>query len=234
MHTYIRHICAPVHVQVLRSTVQNLRHYILGGCDALVCCFSLQRAKEGRLLLNEVVGGMVMWFRTLAESVVGIKIDHGVTLEGPVPGVSPGSVEGVSLSFFLLWVKLSESGRSGESRCPGKNLENITTIFKDLMKDSLEFFYIFCTCCFTSFLTSFYLPYSTRVDQHDAKKSMFYETSPLPPCMAQEFAMLYDTLWHIQGRSCRAQGRSCRGQGRSCRGQGRSCRQYRHTYIRHI
>ena len=28
--------------------------------------------------------GMVMWFRTLAESVVGIKIDHGVTLEGPV------------------------------------------------------------------------------------------------------------------------------------------------------
>ena len=43
-----------------------------------------------------------MWFRTLAESVVGIKIDHGVTLEGPVPGVSPGSVEGVSLSFFLL------------------------------------------------------------------------------------------------------------------------------------
>ena len=129
---------------------------------------------------------------------------------------------------------MSESRRSGDSRCPGKNLENITTIFKDLMKDSLEFFYIFCTCCFTSFLTSFYLPYSTRVDQHDAKKSMFYETSPLPPCMAQEFAMLYDTLWHIQGRSCRAQGRSCRGQGRSCRGQGRSCRQYRHTYIRHI
>ena len=26
MHTYIRHICAPVHVQVLRSTLQNLRH----------------------------------------------------------------------------------------------------------------------------------------------------------------------------------------------------------------
>ena len=102
MHTYIRHICAPVHLQVLRSTLQNLRHYILGGCDALVCCFSLQRAKEGRLLLNEVVGGMVMWFRTLAESVVGIKIDHDVTLEGPVLRATPGSVEGVSLSFFLL------------------------------------------------------------------------------------------------------------------------------------
>ena len=70
--------------------------------DALVCCFSLQRAKEGRLLLNEVVGGMVMWFRTLAESVVGIKIDHDVTLEGPVLRATPGSVEGVSLSFFLL------------------------------------------------------------------------------------------------------------------------------------
>ena len=28
---------------------------------------------------------MVMWFRTLAESVVGIEIDHhGVTLKGPV------------------------------------------------------------------------------------------------------------------------------------------------------
>ena len=80
MHTYIRHICAPVHVQVLRSTLQNLRHYILGGCDALVCCFSLQRAEEGRLLLNEVVGGMVMWFRTLAESVVGIKIKGGVLI----------------------------------------------------------------------------------------------------------------------------------------------------------
>ena len=105
-------------------------------------------------------------------------------------------------------------GRSWESRCPGKNLENIATIFKDLMKDSLESFYIFWTCCFTSFLTSFYLYYSTRVDQH-AKKSMFYEISTLPPCMAQEFyvpwnlscrsllhgfAMLYDTLWHIQGR----------------------------------
>ena len=32
---------------------------------------------------------------------------------------------------------------------------------------------------------------------------MFRETSPVPFCMAQEFAMLYDTLWHIQGRSCR-------------------------------
>ena len=31
---------------------------------------------------------------------------------------------------------------------------------------------------------------------------------------------LYDTLWHIQGRSCRAQGRSCRAQGRSCRARG--------------
>ena len=34
-----------------------------------------------------------------------------------------------------------------------------------------------------SFLTSFYLYYSTGVDQH-AKKSMFYETSPVPYCMA--------------------------------------------------
>ena len=106
MHTYIRHICAPVHVQVLRSTLQNLRHYTLGGCDALVCCFSLQRAKEGRLLLNEVVGGMVMWFRTLAESVFGIKIelDHGVTLEGPVMFLEylQAVLRGVSLSFFLL------------------------------------------------------------------------------------------------------------------------------------
>ena len=38
-----------------------------------------------------------MWlpgFRTLAESVVGIKVDHGVTLEGPVLRASSGSVEG--------------------------------------------------------------------------------------------------------------------------------------------
>ena len=38
--------------------------------------------------------GMIMWFRTLTESVVDIKIDHGVTLEGPVLRASPGSVEG--------------------------------------------------------------------------------------------------------------------------------------------
>ena len=36
-----------------------------------------------------------MWFRTLAESVVGVEIDHGVTLEGPVFRASPGSVKGV-------------------------------------------------------------------------------------------------------------------------------------------
>ena len=44
---------------------------------------------------------LVMWFRTLAESVVGIEIDHGVTLEGPVAVLraSPGSVEGVSLAY---------------------------------------------------------------------------------------------------------------------------------------
>ena len=34
-----------------------------------------------------------MWFRTLAESVVGIEIGHGVTLEGPVLRASPGSAE---------------------------------------------------------------------------------------------------------------------------------------------
>ena len=114
MHTYIRPICAPVHVQILRSTLQNLRHYILGGRDALVCCFSLQRAKEGRLLLNEVVGGMVMWFRTLAESVVGIKIDHGVTLEGPVLRATPGSVKGgvlILLSAVVKVVRIEEELR---------------------------------------------------------------------------------------------------------------------------
>ena len=85
------------------SKTSDTIFWVATGCDALVCCFSLQRAKEGRLLLNEVFGGMVMWFRTLAESVVGIEIDHGVTLEGPVLRSSPGSVEGVSLiSFFLL------------------------------------------------------------------------------------------------------------------------------------
>ena len=36
--------------------------------------------------------GLEPW--SLAESVVGIKIDHGVTLEGPVLRASPGSVEG--------------------------------------------------------------------------------------------------------------------------------------------
>ena len=45
-----------------------------------------------------------MWFRTLAESVFGIKIDHGVTLDGPVLRADLQAVlRGVSLlSFFLL------------------------------------------------------------------------------------------------------------------------------------
>ena len=102
-------------------------------------------------------------------------------------------------------------------------MENITTIFKDLMKDSLESFNIFCTCCFTSFLTSFYLPYSTRVDQHDAKKSMFYEieTSPLPPCMVQEFAMLYDiyTMAHT-GAQLSGSGEQLSGSGAQLSGPG--------------
>ena len=71
MHTYIRHICAPVHVQVLRSTLQNLRHYILGGCDALVCCFSLQRAKEdfSSMRLSEAwLCGLEPWLRALLVS----------------------------------------------------------------------------------------------------------------------------------------------------------------------
>ena len=63
--------------------------------------------KVARLLLNEVVRGMVMWFRTLAESVVGIKIDHGVTLEGPVLRATPGSVEGGSP-----WTGVGEGLRS--------------------------------------------------------------------------------------------------------------------------
>ena len=51
---------------------------------------------------------LVMWFnfRTLAESVVGIEIDHGVTLEGPVAQLFLEHLQavsrGVSLSFFLL------------------------------------------------------------------------------------------------------------------------------------
>ena len=74
-----------------------------------------------------------------------------------------------------------------------------------------------------------------RVDQH-AKKSMFYETSPLQPCMAQEFAMLYDTLWHWAhtGAQLSGSGAQLSGSGAQLSGSGRSCRQYRHTYIRHI
>ena len=33
------------------------------------------------LLFREHVRGMVMWFRTLAESVVRIEVDHGMTLD---------------------------------------------------------------------------------------------------------------------------------------------------------
>ena len=109
MHTYSAYVisaplCMYRSLEAPSKTSDTI--FDLGSCDALVCCFSLQRTKEGRLLLNEVVGGMVMWFRTLAESVVGIKIDHGVTLEGPVLRASQlqAVFRGVSLFrfFFLL------------------------------------------------------------------------------------------------------------------------------------
>ena len=115
-----------------------------------------------------------MWFRSLAESVFGIKIDHGVTLEGPVLGASPGSVEGgvlILLSAVGKVVRIEEELRIS---LPRQKLGKHNNHFKDLMKDSLESFYIFCTCCFTSFLTLFYLHYSTRVVDQHAKKSMFY------------------------------------------------------------
>ena len=98
-----------------------------------------------------------MWFRTLAESVVGIEIDHGVTLEGPVLRATPGSVEGGVLILFSAVGKVVRIEEELRISLPRPKLGNITTIFKDLMKDSLESFYIFCTCCFTSFLTSSYL-----------------------------------------------------------------------------
>ena len=103
-----------------------------------------------------------MWFRTLAESVVGIEIDLGV--EGPVLRASPGSVEGgvlILLSAVGKVVRIEEELRIS---LPGQKLEKHNN----------------------HFLNVILLHYSTRVDQH-AKKSMFYETSPLPPCMAQEF-----------------------------------------------
>ena len=87
MHTYIRHICAPVHVQLSLEAPSKTSDTIFW--VAVMRWSAALRAKEDRLLLNEVVGGMVMWFRTLAVSVVGIKIDHGVTLEGPVLRASP-------------------------------------------------------------------------------------------------------------------------------------------------
>ena len=96
--------------------------YILGGCDALVCCFSLQRAEESRLLLNEVVGGMVMWFITLAESVVGIEVDHGVTLEGPVLRASPGSVEGGVLIIISAVGKVVRIEEELRISLPGQRL----------------------------------------------------------------------------------------------------------------
>ena len=50
---------------------------------------------------------------------------------------------------------------------------------------------------------------------------MLYETSPLPPCMAQEFAMLYDTLWHIRtGAQLSGSGAQLSGSGAQLSGSG--------------
>ena len=63
--------------------------------------------------------------------------------------------------------------------------------------------------------------YSTRVVDQHAKKSMFYETSPLPPCMAQEFAMLYDTLYMAHtGAQLSGSGAQLSGSGAQLSGSG--------------
>ena len=72
-----------------------------------------------------------MWFRTLAESVVGIEIDLGVTLEGPVLRASqlPGSVEGgvlILLSAVGKVVRIEEELRIS---LPGQKLEKHTNHF---------------------------------------------------------------------------------------------------------
>ena len=65
-----------------------------------------------------------MWFRTLAESVVGIEIDHGVTLEGPVLRASPGSVEGGVLNILLSAVgKVVRIEEELRISLPGQKLE---------------------------------------------------------------------------------------------------------------
>ena len=69
------------------------------------------------------------WFRTLAESVVGIKIDHGVTLEGPVLKASPGSVEGVLFSAVGKVVRIEEELRISLPR------QKTWKTQQDLMKD---------------------------------------------------------------------------------------------------
>ena len=71
-----------------------------------------------------------------------------MTLEGPVLRASPGSVEGGVLILFSAVGKVVRIEEELRISLPRQNLENITTIFKDLMKDLFESFYIFCTCCF--------------------------------------------------------------------------------------
>ena len=71
---------------------------------------------------------MVMWFRTLAESVVGIEIGHGVKLEGPVLRASPGSVEGgvlILLSAVGKVVRIQEELRIS---LPGKNAQEFAML----------------------------------------------------------------------------------------------------------
>ena len=90
---------------------------------------------DSRLLLNEVVRGMVMWFRTLAESVVGIEIDLGV--EGPVLRASPGSVEGgvlILLSAVGKVVRIEEELRIS---LPGQKLEKHNNHFLNVILRSL-------------------------------------------------------------------------------------------------
>ena len=67
---------------------------------------------------------LVMWFRTLAESVVGIEIDHGVTLEGPVAVLraSPGSVEGGVLILLSAVGKVVRIGEELRISLPRQKL----------------------------------------------------------------------------------------------------------------
>ena len=134
----------------------------------------LKKVDFSSMRLSEAWHGYVVYNpAALAESVVGIEIYLGVTLEGPILRASPGSVEGGVLILLSAVGKVVRIDEEMRISLPGQKLEK-------------------------------------------------HNNRSVKPCMAQEFAMLYDTRYTMAhtGAQLSDSGAQLSGSGAQLSGSG--------------